>query len=219
MGDPYRIIRARRVDKRTLSLTKWHMTRCWEPADICVLRKPGTKHHFINTIPASKHSSGSIALWGCFSATGVRRLVRTEGKIYINPYWRSFCEEVGMSDSCEGLYSTRQWPQVKHIWSGLRLASFPERLKNVCTPTPVLNPFKHEQFKVNDANLKQKSASLYDPRKTVIAAKATLAMTLVKSLISRKNVILFYYFPINMQNILKITFACHCLVFKCTIFM
>lgn len=108
MGDPYRIIRARRVDKRTLLLTKWHMTRCWEPADICVLRKPGTKHHFINTIPASKHSSGSIALWGCFSATGVRRLVRTEGKIYINPYWRSFCEEVGMSDSCEGLYSTRQ---------------------------------------------------------------------------------------------------------------
>lgn len=57
------------------------------------------------------------------------------------------------------------------------------------------------------------------PRKTVIAAKATLAMTLVKSLISRKNVILFYYFPINVQNILKITFACHCLVFKCTIFM
>lgn len=123
MGDPYRIIRARRVDKRTLLLTKWHMTRCWEPADICVLRKPGTKHHFINTIPASKHSSGSIALWGCFSATGVRRLVRTEGKIYINPYRRSFCEEVGMSDSCEGLYSTRQWPQVKHIWSGLRPAS------------------------------------------------------------------------------------------------
>lgn len=57
------------------------------------------------------------------------------------------------------------------------------------------------------------------PRKTVIAAKSTLAMTLVKSLISRKNVILFYYFPINVQNILKITFACHCLVFKCTIFM
>lgn len=80
----------------------------------------------------------------------------------INPYWRSFCEEVGMSDSCEGLYSTRQWPQVKHIWSGLRPASLPERLKNVCTPTPVLNPYKHEQFKVNDANLKQKSASLYD---------------------------------------------------------
>lgn len=37
-----------------------------------------------------------------------------------------------------------------------------ERLKNVCTLTPVLNPYKHEQFKVNDANLKQKSASLYD---------------------------------------------------------
>lgn len=88
--------------------------------------------------------------------------VRTEGKVYINPYWRSFFEEVGMSDCCKGLYSTRQWPQVKHIWSGLRPASFPERLKNVCALTPVLNPFKHEQLKVNDTNLKQKSASLYD---------------------------------------------------------
>lgn len=67
---------------------------------------------------------------GMLFCNGVRRLVRTEGKIYIIPYWRSFCEEVGMSDSCEGLYSTRQWPQVKHIWSGLRPASFPERLKN-----------------------------------------------------------------------------------------
>jgi hypothetical protein len=39
-----------------------------------VWRKPGT-------IPTVKHCGGRIMLWGCFSATGTGRLVRTEGKM------------------------------------------------------------------------------------------------------------------------------------------
>ena len=38
-----------------------------------IWRKPGT-------IPMVKHVSGSIMLWGCFSAAGTRRLVRFEAK-------------------------------------------------------------------------------------------------------------------------------------------
>lgn len=220
MGDPYRIIRARRVDKRTLSLTKWHMTRCWEPADICVLRKPGTKHHFINTIPASKHSSGSITLWRCFSATGVRRLVRTEGKIhksllaiflwrgrYVRQLWRF-------------IFNKTMTTSKTHMeWFTPGITSW-ETEKCLYTDTSA-QPLQAWAVQGEWRKLETEECKLVwsFPRKTVIAAKATLAMTLVNSLISRKNVILFYYFPINVQNILKITFACHCLVFKCTIFM
>jgi hypothetical protein len=32
-------------------------------------------------IPTVKHGDGSIMLWGCFSAAGTGRLVRTEGKM------------------------------------------------------------------------------------------------------------------------------------------
>lgn len=32
------------------------------------------------TIPIVKHGGGCIMLWGCFAATGTRRLVRIEGK-------------------------------------------------------------------------------------------------------------------------------------------
>jgi hypothetical protein len=39
-----------------------------------VWRKPGT-------IPTVKHGGGSNMLWGCFSAAGIARLVRIEGKI------------------------------------------------------------------------------------------------------------------------------------------
>jgi hypothetical protein len=37
-----------------------------------IWRKPGT-------IPTVKHGGSSIMLWGCFSASGTRRLVRIEG--------------------------------------------------------------------------------------------------------------------------------------------
>ncbi|KAG2462665.1 TCB1 transposase, partial [Polypterus senegalus] len=46
-----------------------------------VWRKPGTAHHQANTIPIVKHGSGSIMLWGCFSAAGTGRLVRIKGKM------------------------------------------------------------------------------------------------------------------------------------------
>lgn len=157
---------------------------------------------------------------GMLFCNGVRRLVRTEGKIYINPYWRSFCEEVAMSDSCEGLYSTIQWPQVKHMeWFTPSIISW-ETKKCLYTDTSV-QPLQAWAVQGEWRKLETEECKLVwsFPRKTVIAAKATLTITLVKSLISRKNVILFYYFPINVYNILKITFACHCLVFKCTVFM
>ncbi len=51
-----------------------------------VRRKPGTEHHLINTIPTVTHGGGSIMLWGCFSATGTGRLVRTEGKMDAEKY-------------------------------------------------------------------------------------------------------------------------------------
>jgi hypothetical protein len=38
------------------------------------------------TIPTVKHGSGSIVLWGCFSAAGTGRLVRIEGKINRTKY-------------------------------------------------------------------------------------------------------------------------------------
>jgi hypothetical protein len=41
-----------------------------------VWRKPGT-------IPRVKHGAGSMMLWGCFSAAGTERLVRTEGETKI----------------------------------------------------------------------------------------------------------------------------------------
>jgi hypothetical protein len=44
-----------------------------------VWRIPGTAHHPSNTIPTMKHGSGSIILWGHFSAAGNERLVRKEG--------------------------------------------------------------------------------------------------------------------------------------------
>jgi hypothetical protein len=44
-----------------------------------VWRKPGT-------VPMVKHISGSIMLWGCFSAAGTERLVRIEGKMNGSKY-------------------------------------------------------------------------------------------------------------------------------------
>ncbi|KAF7656113.1 hypothetical protein LDENG_00045810 [Lucifuga dentata] len=46
-------------------------------------RKPGTVHHLRNTIPTVKHGGGSIMLWGCFSASGTRRLVRIDGRRFM----------------------------------------------------------------------------------------------------------------------------------------
>ena len=46
-----------------------------------IWRKPGTAHHLANTIPTVKYGSGSIMLWGYFSAAGTGRLVRNEGKM------------------------------------------------------------------------------------------------------------------------------------------
>ena len=44
-----------------------------------VWQKLSTAHPPSNTIPTVKHVGGSIMLWGCFSVTGIGRLVRTEG--------------------------------------------------------------------------------------------------------------------------------------------
>ena len=43
-------------------------------AKLHVWRKPGT-------IPTVNYGSGSIMPWGCYSAAGTGRLVRTEGKM------------------------------------------------------------------------------------------------------------------------------------------
>ncbi|KAG2456474.1 TCB1 transposase, partial [Polypterus senegalus] len=51
-----------------------------------IWRKPGTAHHQANTIPAMKHGSGSIMLWGCFLAAGTGRLVRIKGKMTATMY-------------------------------------------------------------------------------------------------------------------------------------
>ncbi|KAK1805842.1 hypothetical protein P4O66_012891 [Electrophorus voltai] len=59
-----------------------------------VWRKPGTAHHLANTISTVKHSSGSIMLWGCFSAAGTWTLVRVEGKMNSAMYRDIFKENL-----------------------------------------------------------------------------------------------------------------------------
>lgn len=46
-----------------------------------VLRKPGNSYHRPNTIPTLKHGGGGIMFCRCFSAAGIGRLVRIEGKL------------------------------------------------------------------------------------------------------------------------------------------
>ncbi|MBN3274862.1 TCB1 transposase, partial [Polyodon spathula] len=57
-----------------------------------VWRKPNLAHHPENTIPTVKHGSGSIMLWGCFSASRPGKLVKIEGKMDAAKY-REILEE------------------------------------------------------------------------------------------------------------------------------
>ena len=63
--------------------------------------KPSTAQHPSNTAPTVKHGSGSIMLWGCFSLTKTRRLVRLEETINGAKY-RQILEE-NLLQSAKGL--------------------------------------------------------------------------------------------------------------------
>ena len=46
-----------------------------------VWRKRNAEYNPKNTIPTVKHGSGNLMLWGCFSAKGIARLHRIEGRM------------------------------------------------------------------------------------------------------------------------------------------
>ena len=51
-----------------------------------VWRKNGTAYIPKNTVPTVKYSSGSIMIWGCFSAAGVGNIDIIEGRMNAEKY-------------------------------------------------------------------------------------------------------------------------------------
>ena len=49
-----------------------------------VWRKRNAEYNPKNTIPTVKHGGGNLMLWGCFSAKGIGRLHRIEGRMRMN---------------------------------------------------------------------------------------------------------------------------------------